>query len=69
MTALPVQLRPAGINRRARQRPAALQPRALLVEGRHRGSIIYVSQERVVYLSELYFAEQFLWTNDGYGLD
>ena len=32
-------------------------------------SIIYVPQERIVYLSELYFAEQFLWINDGYGLD
>ena len=32
-------------------------------------SIIYVPQDRIAYLSELFFAEQFLWINDGYGLD
>ena len=32
-------------------------------------SIIFVPQDRVVYLSELYFADQFLFINDGYGLD
>jgi glyoxylase-like metal-dependent hydrolase (beta-lactamase superfamily II) len=32
-------------------------------------SIIYVPQDRIVYLSELFFADQFLFINDGYGLD
>jgi glyoxylase-like metal-dependent hydrolase (beta-lactamase superfamily II) len=32
-------------------------------------SIIFVPQDRIVYLSELYFANQFLFINDGYGLD
>src|SRR5262245_17572284 len=32
-------------------------------------SIIFVPQDRIVYLSELYFAEQFLFINDGYGID
>ena len=32
-------------------------------------SIIFVPQDRIVYLSELYFADQFLVINDGYGLD
>jgi glyoxylase-like metal-dependent hydrolase (beta-lactamase superfamily II) len=32
-------------------------------------SIIFVPQDRIVYLSELYFADQFLFINDGYGLD
>lgn len=32
-------------------------------------SIIFVPQDRVVYLSELYFENQFLFINDGYGLD
>ena len=32
-------------------------------------SIIFVPQDRIVYLSELYFAEQFLFINDGYGVD
>jgi len=32
-------------------------------------SIIYVPQDRIAYLSELFFADQFLWINDGYGLD
>jgi glyoxylase-like metal-dependent hydrolase (beta-lactamase superfamily II) len=32
-------------------------------------SIIFVPQDRIVYLSELYFAEQFLFIADGYGLD
>ena len=32
-------------------------------------SVIFVPQDRIVYLSELYFAEQFLFINDGYGLD
>jgi len=32
-------------------------------------SIMFVPQDRIVYLSELYFADQFLFINDGYGLD
>ncbi|HXD17993.1 MAG TPA: MBL fold metallo-hydrolase [Vicinamibacterales bacterium] len=32
-------------------------------------SIIFVPQDRIVYLSELYFADQFLFIADGYGLD
>ena len=32
-------------------------------------SIVFVPQDRIVYLSELYFANQFLFINDGYGLD
>ena len=32
-------------------------------------SIIFVGQDRIVYLSELHFADQFLFINDGYGLD
>ena len=32
-------------------------------------SIIYVPEDRIVYLSELFFANQFLFINDGYGLD
>jgi len=32
-------------------------------------SIIYVPQDRIVYLSELFFADQFLYIDDGYGLD
>src|SRR5438093_6056162 len=32
-------------------------------------SIVYVPQDRIVYLSELFFANQFLFINDGYGLD
>jgi len=32
-------------------------------------SIVYVPQDRIVYLSELFFAGQFLFINDGYGLD
>jgi cyclase len=32
-------------------------------------SIIFVPQDRIVYLSELFFADQFLFINDGYGLD
>jgi glyoxylase-like metal-dependent hydrolase (beta-lactamase superfamily II) len=32
-------------------------------------SIVFVPQDRIVYLSEVYFAEQFLFINDGYGLD
>jgi glyoxylase-like metal-dependent hydrolase (beta-lactamase superfamily II) len=32
-------------------------------------SIIFVPQDRIVYLSELYFADQFLFINDGYGVD
>jgi hypothetical protein len=30
---------------------------------------IFVPQDRIVYLSELYFADQFLFINDGFGLD
>ena len=32
-------------------------------------SIIYVPQDRIAYLSELYFADQFMVINDGYGVD
>jgi cyclase len=32
-------------------------------------SIIFVPQDRIVYLSELLFVNQFLFINDGYGLD
>src|SRR5947199_7515680 len=32
-------------------------------------SIVFVPQDRIVYLSELYFANQFLFINDGYGID
>jgi cyclase len=32
-------------------------------------SIVFVPQDRIVYMSELYFANQFLFINDGYGLD
>ena len=32
-------------------------------------SIIFVPRDRIAYLSELYFADQFLFINDGYGLD
>jgi glyoxylase-like metal-dependent hydrolase (beta-lactamase superfamily II) len=32
-------------------------------------SIIHVPQDKIVYLSELFFADQFLFINDGYGLD
>ena len=32
-------------------------------------SIIFIPQDRIVYLSELFFADQFLFINDGYGLD
>ncbi len=32
-------------------------------------SIIFVPQDRIAYLSELYFADQFLFINDGYGID
>jgi glyoxylase-like metal-dependent hydrolase (beta-lactamase superfamily II) len=32
-------------------------------------SIVFVPQDRIVYLSELFFADQFLFINDGYGLD
>lgn len=38
--------------------------------GHTRGdSIIFVPQDRIVYLSELLFVNQFLFINDGYGLD
>jgi glyoxylase-like metal-dependent hydrolase (beta-lactamase superfamily II) len=41
-----------------------------LGRGHTRGdSIIYVPEDRIVYLSELFFAEQFLYIDDGYGLD
>jgi glyoxylase-like metal-dependent hydrolase (beta-lactamase superfamily II) len=41
-----------------------------LGRGHTRGdSIIYVPQDRIIYLSELFFAEQFLYIDDGYGLD
>ncbi len=32
-------------------------------------SIIYVPQDRIAYLSELFFADQFLYIEDGYGID
>jgi cyclase len=32
-------------------------------------SIIFVPQDRIAYLSELYFADQFLFIADGYGVD
>jgi len=32
-------------------------------------SIIFVPQDRIAYLSELYFADQFLFITDGFGLD
>ena len=32
-------------------------------------SIVYVPQDRIVYLSEVFSAGQFLFMNDGYGLD
>ena len=32
-------------------------------------SIVFVPQDRIVYLSELYFANQFLFITDGYGID
>ncbi|HEY7300119.1 MAG TPA: MBL fold metallo-hydrolase [Xanthobacteraceae bacterium] len=32
-------------------------------------SIIYVPQDRIAYLSELFFADQFPYIDDGYGLD
>ena len=32
-------------------------------------SIIFVPQDRIAYLSELFFSEQFLVINDGYGVD
>jgi glyoxylase-like metal-dependent hydrolase (beta-lactamase superfamily II) len=38
--------------------------------GHTRGdSIVYVPQDRIVYMSELFFADQFLFVGDGYGLD
>ena len=41
-----------------------------LGRGHTRGdSIIYVPQDRIAYLSELFFAGQFLYIDDGYGLD
>ena len=41
-----------------------------LGRGHTRGdSIIYVPQDRILYLSELFFADQFLYIDDGYGLD
>jgi glyoxylase-like metal-dependent hydrolase (beta-lactamase superfamily II) len=41
-----------------------------LGRGHTRGdSIIYVPQDRIIYLSELFFAEQFLYIDDGFGLD
>jgi glyoxylase-like metal-dependent hydrolase (beta-lactamase superfamily II) len=41
-----------------------------LGRGHTRGdSIIYVPQDRIAYLSELFFAEQFLYIDDGSGLD
>ena len=31
-------------------------------------SILFVPQDRIVYVSELYFSDQFLYINDGYGV-
>ncbi len=31
-------------------------------------SVIFVPQDRIVYLSELFFSDQFLYINDGYGV-
>jgi glyoxylase-like metal-dependent hydrolase (beta-lactamase superfamily II) len=40
-----------------------------LGKGHTRGdSIIFVPQDRIAYLSELYFSDQFLYINDGYGV-
>jgi glyoxylase-like metal-dependent hydrolase (beta-lactamase superfamily II) len=40
-----------------------------LGQGHTRGdSIIFVPQDRIAYVSELFFADQFLYINDGYGL-
>ena len=32
-------------------------------------SIVFVPQDRIVYLSEVFFKDQFLFINDGYGVD
>jgi glyoxylase-like metal-dependent hydrolase (beta-lactamase superfamily II) len=41
-----------------------------LGRGHTRGdSIIFVPQDRIAYVSELFFSDQFLYINDGYGLD
>src|SRR5690349_2431619 len=40
-----------------------------LGKGHTRGdSIIFVPKDRIAYVSELYFSDQFLYINDGYGL-
>jgi glyoxylase-like metal-dependent hydrolase (beta-lactamase superfamily II) len=40
-----------------------------LGKGHTRGdSIIFVPQDRITYVSELYFSDQFLYINDGYGV-
>ena len=40
-----------------------------LGKGHTRGdSIIFVPQDRIAYVSELYFSDQFLYINDGYGV-
>jgi len=40
-----------------------------LGKGHTRGdSIIFVPQDRIAYVSELFFSDQFLYINDGYGL-
>src|SRR6185369_11125101 len=40
-----------------------------LGRGHTRGdSILFVPQDRIVYVSELFFSDQFLYINDGYGL-
>jgi glyoxylase-like metal-dependent hydrolase (beta-lactamase superfamily II) len=40
-----------------------------LGRGHTRGdSIIFVPQDRIAYVSELFFSDQFLYINDGYGL-
>jgi glyoxylase-like metal-dependent hydrolase (beta-lactamase superfamily II) len=41
-----------------------------LGRGHTRGdSIIFVPQDRIAYVSELFFSDQFLYINDGYGLN
>lgn len=40
-----------------------------LGKGHTRGdSIVFVPQDRIAYVSELYFSDQFLYINDGYGV-
>ena len=72
----------AGISRRHCGKPQSYRDRVTLYLGgkeiqvlhvgraHTRGdSIIYVPQDRIAYSSELFFSDQFLFINDGYGLD